>query len=153
MGIDGFSMSNLGMQRNLTSSQLANEADSLARQALENQIADVDGVGKREKAGAKDKDAAFNGMVPFIPSEEENEDEQQEDDNAVVQEVITESSQSDDEDDEEYEKYSFKYNDKGMIEIWDSETNKILRTISPEEACNVVGKFEKVPGFLVNKSI
>ena len=38
MGIDGFSLSNLGLNKNLTSAQLANEAESLARQSSENQI-------------------------------------------------------------------------------------------------------------------
>ena len=91
MGIDGFSMSNLGLHRNLTSAQLANEAEDTARQSLENQMADVDGVGKREKVGKKDEDAAFNGMVPFIPADEqEQEDEEQpsdfqgENDNVLV---------------------------------------------------------------------
>ena len=78
MGIDGFSMSNLGMQRNLTSAQLANEVEATAKQALENQIADVDGVGKKEKAGRKDPDAAFNGTIPFIPEEEEKDKENEE---------------------------------------------------------------------------
>ena len=49
MGIDGFSMSNLGINRNMSSAQLANEAEATAKQALENQMADVDGVGKKEK--------------------------------------------------------------------------------------------------------
>ena len=76
MGIDGFSMSNLGLNRNLTSAQLANEAEMTANQALENQIADVDGVGKKEKAGRKDPDAAFNGTIPFI-GEPKDDDEQE----------------------------------------------------------------------------
>ena len=54
MGLDGFSLSNLGLNKNLTSAQLANEVDATARQSLENQIADVDGVGKREKVGKKE---------------------------------------------------------------------------------------------------
>ena len=78
MGIDGFSMSNLGLHRNTTSAQNAHEADFLARQNLENQISDMDGVSKREKAGKKDEDAAFNGMMAFVKPNTQEESEEDE---------------------------------------------------------------------------
>lgn len=150
MGLDGFSMSNLGLNRNLSSAQLANAAEDTARQSLDNQIADVDGVGKKEKVGKKDEDAAFNGTIPFISDENKEEeqahqDEQQNPDTPLI------PKQSDD--DEEVEKYHFRFGETGQIEVWDNEKKKVIKTISPEEASNVFCNFSKVPGILINRKI
>lgn len=151
MGIDGFSMSNLGLNRNLTSAQLAHEVDATAKQALENQIADVDGVGKKEKAGRKDPDAAFNGMIPFIPDDEENNEQKQE--NPSEETPVIEKLVEKNEDESEGSQYHFKLNEEGFIEIWNSESNEIVKTISPENAANVMMGLSKLPGILVNKEV
>lgn len=144
-------MSNLGLPRNMTSAQLANEAEVTARQSLENQIADVDGVGKREKVGKKDEDAAFNGMIPFIPNDENSNESSNEDgENNNQQPPVDYSALVDD---EEVDKYHFRFNANDMIEIWDTETNQIVKTISPESARKVIGNIEELPGVLVNKKI
>lgn len=155
MGLDGFSMSNLGLNRNLTSAQMANEADVIARQSLENQISDVDGIGKKEKVGKKDEDAAFNGTIPFIPNpqndEEENEHEESED--SQNDEQVDLESFEDEESEEDADKLHFRLNSENQIEIWDSEKKEILRKISPEEAANVIHNFAQAPGIFVNRQI
>ena len=140
MGLDGFSIANLGLNKNLTSAQLANEAEATARQSLENQIADVDGVGKKEKVGKKDEDAAFNGMVPFIanPKDEDEESQQQE-----------EQSSEENTDSVDH----FKFSKDNMIEVWDSEKKELIKTISPESATKVFHNFSKVPGIFINSEI
>ena len=158
MGIDGFSMSNLGMQRNLTSAQLAHEVDVTAKQALENQIADVDGVGKKEKAGRKDPDAAFNGTIPFIPDEEDddegkNESEQDKEQTSSDEETQDESDINENEDDDEGGQYHFKLNDSGMIEVWSTATNTMLKEISPEDAAKTFINLSQAPGLFVNRKI
>lgn len=150
MGIDGFSMSNLGLNRNMNSSQLASEAEATARQALENQIADVDGVGKKEKAGRKDPDAAFNGTIPFIGEPKEKEDDESQENDSTKQDSTQSETHVFDEDDEGSQ-YHFKMNEEGMIEVWDSDTNSIVKTISPEDASNTLLHISKVPGIFVNK--
>ena len=152
MGIDGFSMSNLGLNRNLTSAQMANEAEMTANQALENQIADVDGVGKKEKAGRKDPDAAFNGTIPFIgePKEKDDEENPNEQENEPQQEQQVSSNE---EDDDEGNQYHFKLNNEGLIEVWDSTTDSVVKTISPEDASNTLLHMSKIPGIFVNKEI
>lgn len=150
MGIDGFSMSNLGLNRNLTSAQLAHEVDATAKQALENQMADVDGVGKKEKAGRKDSDAAFNGMIPFIPSDDENREQEDEKEENASPNTLVDAVEDDD---EEGSQYHFKLNDKGLIEVYNVETNEIIKTISPENAANVMMGISKLPGILVDKEI
>ena len=155
MGIDGFSLANLGLNKNLSSAQLANEAERTARQSLENQIADADGVGKIEKAGRKDPDAAFNGTIPFIPddkkeNEEDSEDKQEESQNNEAQQILDEN---DDEVDEEYSKYHFRFNKNEMIEIYDAEKNEVIKTISPEDASKALINLSKIPGLFVNKKV
>ena len=155
MGIDGFSLANLGLNKNLSSAQLANEAERTARQSLENQIADADGVGKIEKAGRKDPDAAFNGTIPFIPddkkeNEEDSEDKQEESQNNEAQQILDEN---DDDVDEEYSKYHFRFNKNEMIEIYDAEKNEVIKTISPEDASKALINLSKIPGLFVNKKV
>lgn len=150
MGIDGFSLSNLGLNRNMTSSQHATEAEFTARQSLDNQIADVDGVGKKEKAGRKDADAAFNGTIPFIPDSKEEENQQEE----PEQKETDSTSEIDDEDgDEAVSRYHFRFNKENMIEIFDTEKNKVIRTISPENASKAIKDLSKIPGVFVNKKV
>ncbi len=158
MGIDGFSMSNLGMQRNLTSAQLANEVEATAKQALENQIADVDGVGKKEKAGRKDPDAAFNGTIPFIPEEEEEDKENEENSSEENQKqdlpnLTQQEEQDTDTDKDEGGQYHFKINHNGMIEVWNTNTNTIMREISPEDAAKTFVNLSQAPGLFVNRKI
>lgn len=155
MGIDGFSLANLGLNKNMSSAQLANEAERTARQSLENQIADADGVGKIEKAGRKDPDAAFNGTIPFIPddkkeNEEDSEDKQEESKNSEAQQILDEN---DDDVDEEYSKYHFRFNKDEMIEIYDSEKNEVIKTISPEDASKALVNLSKIPGLFVNRKV
>ena len=155
MGIDGFSLANLGLNKNLSSAQLANEAERTARQSLENQIADADGVGKIEKAGRKDPDAAFNGTIPFIPddqkeNEEDSEDKQEESQNSEAQQILDEN---DDDVDEEYSKYHFRFNKDEMIEIYDAEKNEVIKTISPEDASKALVNLSKIPGLFVNRKV
>ena len=152
MGIDGFSMSNLGLNRNLTSAQMANEAEMTANQALENQIADVDGIGKKEKAGRKDPDAAFNGTIPFIgePKEKDDEENSNEQEKVPLQEQQVSSNEEEDDDGNQYH---FKLNNDGLIEVWDSTTDSVVKTISPEDASNTLLHMSKIPGIFVNKEI
>lgn len=150
MGLDGFSMSNLGLNRNLSSAQLAQNAETTARESLDSQIADVDGVGKKEKAGRKDPDAAFNGHIPFIPDKKEGEQEEQPPEDEPQEPVAIETE---DEDDEDASKYSFRFNANEMIEIWDTKTNTILKTISPENAQKSLSNLSKMPGIFINKAI
>ena len=157
MGLDGFSIANLGLNKNLTSAQLANEAEATARQSLENQIADVDGIGKKEKVGKKDEDAAFNGMVPFIanPKDEDEESQQQEEQSSEENTDSVEESPVDDigDEDDEAHKYHFKFSKDNMIEVWDSEKKELIKTISPESATKVFHNFSKVPGIFINSEI
>ena len=149
MGIDGFSLSNLGLNKNMTSAQLANEAEALARQSTENQISDVDGVGKREKAGKKDDEAAYNGTIPFIPDDKKDGEDEQNQQEQEVSNMKTEVNS----DDEEVSKYKFVFGKGDMIEIQDSTTGELIKKIPITQAQKAVGSIDKLPGFLVNREV
>ena len=151
MGIDGFSLANLGLNKNLTSAQMANEAEALARQSTENQIADVDGVGKREKAGKKDDEAAYNGMIPFIPDDKKEDEEESE--TLEEQNISSGECSEDSEDDEDVSKYKFSFGKGDMIEIRDSSTGDLIKKIPIDQAQKAVGTIDKLPGFLVNRQV
>ena len=156
MGLDGFSMSNLGLHRNLTTAQLANEVDVVAKQALENQLPDVDGVGKKEKAGKKDPEAAFNGMVPFIPDEEKDEkkeDTSEQEEKKSVDKSVGEELTEDDDVEIEEPQYLFKMSADDMIEVYDKNTGRVIKKLSPEEAASTVHNFTKMPSIFFNKDV
>lgn len=158
MGLDGFSMSNLGLHRNLTTAQLANEVEATAKMALENQLPDVDGIGKKEKAGKKDPEAAFNPTVPFIPDKKKNDGEEEQQ-NPQQQSVDIKDTGSDTDENTvdieiEEPRYLFKMNkEDDMIEIYDAKTGKVIRKITPEEAASCVHNFTKLPGLFFNKGV
>lgn len=144
MGIDGFSLSNLNLNINKTSSAMATEADVLALQGNENQIKSVDGSAKKQKTARKEKDAGFGGMVILPGDEEELEGTSPREKKETKQIDFS---------DEDIEKYHFRLNKNHMIEIFDSETDEIIRTITPEDAAAVLMNITEVPGIIVNKKV
>ncbi len=149
MGIDGFSMSNLtGVNRNLSSQQLANEAEATARQAMDNEIADVDGISKKQKAGRKDPDAAFNGRMVLIKDEEQDKEQEQQEEQEPQKQQQKQKKEPTDED---IAKYHFRFNREGMIDI--CEGDEIVSTISPEDAARVLANMNDFSGALVNKNV
>ena len=113
-------------------------------------IADVDGVGKREKAGKKDDEAAYNGTIPFIPDDKkEDEDSENHQEGSSQESEIKESVG----DDEEVSKYKFVFGKGDMIEILDSTTGFLIKKIPIEQAQKAVGSIDKLPGFLVNREV
>lgn len=149
MGIDGFSMANLpGVNRNLSSQQMAQDAEVTARQGTEDDIVDVDGISRKQKAGRKDPDAAFNGRMVLIKDEEQNQEQEQEEEQPESQKQPQNQKEPTEED---VSKYHFEFNKDGMIEI--CEGDKVVGTISPEEAAHALKNLSEFSGALVNKNV
>ena len=151
MGLDGLSMSNLtGVNRNKSSQQLSQEADVVARQGTDDEIVDMDGVSRKQKAGRKDPDAAFNGRMVLIKDktdDDDGEDAEQNEDNKKEKNEQKNENPSD----EELSKYNFRFNAGGMIEI--CEGDRVVSTISPEDAAMALKNMSGISGALVNKNI
>ncbi len=144
MGVDGFSIANTGLNINKTSSAMSSEAEALARQGNDVQIRDVDGVTKKAKTARKDRDAGYGGMA-YLPGDE-NENEQDEN-----QQQSPKGRKKNPRPAPDVSRYHFRLNREQMIEIYDSETGKILRVISPEDVMKVFTNLADVPGVIVNK--
>lgn len=144
MGVDGFSIANTGLNINKTSSAMSSEAEALARQGNDVQIRDVDGVTKKAKTARKDRDAGYGGMA-YLPGDE-NENEQDEN-----QQQSPKGRKKAPRPAPDVSRYHFRLNREQMIEIYDSETGKILRVISPEDVMKVFTNLADVPGVIINK--
>lgn len=147
MGIDGFSMANLGLNRNRSSQQLANEADNVARQGTENDIVDMDGVSRKQKVGKKDEDAAFNGHMVLIKDEEQPPQEQEEEKEKNSKKKPQKGKIPED----EISKFNFHFNKEGMIEI--CEGDEVISVISPEDAAKALKNLSEFSGAIINKKI
>lgn len=144
MGIDGFSLSNLGLNINKTSSKMASEADWLALQGNENQIKDIEGLSKKQKTAKKDKDSAFNGGY-YLPEDIERKQ--------VYEPEVSLDKEEEEIDETTFENYHFRLNHEHMIEVFDSETNEIIRVICPDDAARVLMNVSDVPGIIFNKKV
>lgn len=144
MGVDGYSIANTGININKTSSTLSSEAEILARQGNEVQIKDIDGLSKKAKTARKDREAGFNGMV-YLPGQEEDAEPQEQENQGKKKQNHPKKTK------EDFSNYHFRLNKQHLIEIYDSKTNEILRTITPEDAVKVLVNLADVPGFIVNK--
>lgn len=131
---------------------MASEAEVIARRGNENQIKDIDGLSKKQKALKKDKDSGFNGLVylPGFEDEEEQQDEEKQDKPASQD---TDSTNDEDINENTFSNYHFRLNSDHMIEVFNSETLEIIRTISPDDAAKVLLNLSDVPGFIVNESV
>ena len=63
MGLDGFSMSNLGMYNRLTSAQMANEAEFLAMQGNGSDIKDIEALSNKSGIARKENDYLFQEAI------------------------------------------------------------------------------------------
>ncbi len=137
MGLDGFSMANLGLHKEFTSAQLASNAESLAKKGNEISIKDVEGLAKKQRIERKelDEDEEESEFL-YYENEEEEEEENQNNKN------------------KKSKKFDVKLNeDSQMIELIDTENNEIIESISPADLVKLVSKLNSTAGILVNKRI
>ena len=113
MGLEGFSMRNLGAyQGTVPSSHLAFEAQELVKVGRENKIKDVNELEKWASIN-EDESEEYSGTGGYS----EAPDEEKENDT-----------------DSENKKFSVKINsDTNMVELYDTEKGILIETITPQE--------------------
>ena len=142
MGLDGFSMANLGLHKEFTSAQLASNAEALAKRGTEHSIKNIDGMDQKQKIERKNSDDESEGFE-FSYYDDEEEESTAEDENTDQQ-----ASQR------QQKKYNVKLNnDSQMIELIDTENNSIIETISPSDLIKLVSKLNSASGILINRKI
>lgn len=148
MGLDGFSMGNLGLNADLTSAQMAAQAQQLAQKESEIKIKDVTESEKNELVKRKEKepdeDQQFSDGF-----REKKEDEQEQEDNGQLS-LLSENDFVN----KDPSEFSVRINnDTEMIELFSNKDEKILETISATDLMSLISKLNSASGILINRKI
>lgn len=156
MGLDGFSMGNLGINANLTSAQMANQAEYIAHKDAEIIIKDVGKLEKEQGIKRKDDDDENQQFNDGFKKKNEDADEQEEinsNDSALNEEITTELIERDFATKDPKE-FSVRLNPTtDMIELINNKEDKVLESINANDLMNMVSKLNSASGILVNRKI
>lgn len=132
MGLEGFSMKNLGAYHsNVPSSHIAFDVKETAKIGHEKQIKDVDESEKWEKIDGEDSEE-YSGTGGYSEGQQNNEENDNDSD----------------------KKFDVKLNPQtNLIELYDIENNKLIETITPQELITLIKNLNSASGILVNKKI
>lgn len=146
MGLDGFSMGNLGINADLTSAQMANQAEQIARKESEIKIKDV--TESAEDEGVKRKEEQTQDET-FDDGFKKKEDESQE-----QQEEVQQPARQIDFANTNPKEYSIRFNSEtDMVELFNNQEEKILETMSATDLMYLVSKIDSASGILINRKI
>ena len=150
MGLDGFSMGNLGLNADLTSAQMANQAEHIARKESEVKIKDVteladdQGIKRKEKDADDSKNQFNDGFRKKRKDLPENAKEK------AVYAILNET----DLENKDPKDFSIRINSAtDMVELFNNKNEKILETISAKDLMELMSKLNSASGILVNKKI
>lgn len=145
MGLEGFSMGNLGLNADITSAQMAVQSELLAQRDAEIKIKDVtemaeDG-GVRSKEEQSENDEQFNDGFNE-KKEEENKDE--------VENTFSEK----DFENSNPKEFSVRINQTTeMVELFNNKNNKVVETMDAKDLMGLMSKLDGAAGILVNRKI
>ena len=143
MGLDGLSMGNLGLHKEVTSAQMANQAEQLANRESGFKVKDVVSIDK--EAGIEVKEDGSNKNEFFEQNFKEDED--------------GENSFGEKFDEKTFEKkdpkeFSVRVNPAtDMIELYNNKEKKTVETISATELMQLISKLDSASGIIVNRKI
>ena len=168
MSVDGFSMSSLGLPKDITSAQMAASTEQAVLNAGEKVVGKIDKVlNKRIDNNTDDEKEKNQFFEDGFQKDEEDEDEENEEneENAQHQSFLN----TDEEFKDGIEKKKRKYkapvikdpenitirfnNDLNNIELYNIVTNKTVESIQTEEFVSMVNKLDYNSGILLNKNI
>ncbi|MBQ2871370.1 hypothetical protein IJE86_06695 [bacterium] len=146
MGLDGFSMANLGQYNRLTSAQMSNEVDLWAAKGNDTQIKDIDGLSSKNGITRKEFDFSETGGQAFMGGDTEAADEDELMDNPE-QEITSE-------DDPEHGPNRFEMridSNSDVVELYDNYLELTVQRLSAKDMLHMIKKFDDPAGILVNK--
>lgn len=131
MGLDGFSMRNLGAyQGTVPSSHLSFDSKQLAKVGKEKQIQDVDELEKWEKINSEDNEE-YSGSGGYSEGQDDDEENEQNE-----------------------RKFHVKLNpNTNLVELYDIRTNTLIETMTPQELMILIKNLNSASGIFVNKKI
>lgn len=143
MGIDGFSIGNLGLNNEMTSVQMATQAEQLAQKGNEFIIKDVkemaeDGGVKRKEENAESEEKNNNR---FKKKKKQNEEEKN-----YLAEIELENKDP--------KEFSVRLNpETELVELYNTKEEKVLQTIPPKDLMELISKLDNASGILINRKI
>lgn len=147
MGLDGFSMANLGLNSDLTSAQMANQAEKLAQKGTEFKIKDVSelaqegGVKRREEQSDNGKNHFNDGFK----DKKKNDDDKNEKQDALSEKDF---------ENKDPREFSVRINpETELVELFNNKNEKILETITATDLMSLISKLDNASGILVNRKI
>lgn len=142
MGLDGFSMGNIGLPQKRTSAQMASESEKIALKGANRDIKDVEELESKRKSKRKSFDEENEEPVYYF-EKDENEDEDDDYDDGEMP-TFSKSPKS----------YTVRLNNKTqLIELVDLDSGTIIETITPTDLVKLVSKLSSTSGILVNRKI
>lgn len=163
MGLDGFSMGNLGLNTDLTSAQMANQADHLAQKGSEFRIKDI--TQTAEDTGIKWREENKENNQQFQKNkkkqeEDENSQEQRTDEEQNVLSsyatseairTLVSASEFESKDPKDFSLRLTRGSD--VIELYNNKNGQVVETIKAEELMELMAKLHNPAGILVNRKI
>lgn len=150
MALDGFSMGNLGLQKELTSAQMANQADQLAKKGSEFKIKDITKIAEDKKVKIHDEDSESKNQFHdgFKKKSQDNADSDEEENN-LSSGISIEEFES-----QHLKEISVRINPKTeMVELFSNTNNRIIETMSADDLMALLSKLNSASGILVNRKI
>ncbi len=139
MGLDGFSMKNISPHNELTSAQMANNAEVLALKGTQRTIKDVENLSEKQKTKNKEFEEEDEDVYYMFSKDEEDE---------------AQNNADDYQQNNPNKKFTVKLNKKTqLIELIDLEQNKVIETILPNDLIKLVSRLNETSGILVNKKV
>lgn len=147
MGLDGFSMGNLGLNADLTSAQMANQAEQLANKDFEIKIKDIEELAEQQLIKRKEEKSENNKQSKENSKKKEDLNDEQEDEiSGLVDETDFENKDP--------KEFFVRVNQETeMIELFNKKEERILETISATDLMNLISKLDSASGILVNRKI
>lgn len=147
MGLDGFSMGNLGLNADMTSAQMAAQAEQIALKESEIKIKDVTELFEGELVKRKEEQSDENNA-----REEDSKKKQEDEDESEKSEEYLEIEKKIENQNPKEFSLRINYATK-LIELYNNKEEQVLETIKAEDLMNVVSKLDSVSGVLVNRKI
>lgn len=140
MSIDGLSMANVGIFRELNPADVAMAVTRSSEQKAETSIKDIEELEKFK-----------------LDSDEDSKEEQNSDSKYDARSYDDTTEESDQEavfDGKDIKRYKVKFNnDVDLIELVDIKTNKVIETITPGDLMKLLSKSKNPSGILVDRQI
>jgi len=135
-------MGKLGLHKDSTSAQMANQAEQLATKGVEFKIKDIGELSKKKGVQRKEGESSQGGGT-F----EENLNEEEE--SSFAKNFDGKMFKT-----EDAKEFSVRINPKTeMVELYNNKERKIIETISATALMQLVSKLDSAPGIIVNRKI